>query len=96
MPDEKAQSGAFLPPSPMHFCSGKPMHLYSGVDTRGVRCRKAGIPRQKPDSWRLIHAKNRVFEKCGDSPARDRRGWLGRQDSDLQMAKWEILCGEGR
>jgi hypothetical protein len=34
MHDEKAPgSGAFLPPSLMYFCSGKPMHFYSGVDT---------------------------------------------------------------
>jgi hypothetical protein len=34
MHDEKApSSGPFLPPSLMYFCSGKPMHLYSGVDT---------------------------------------------------------------
>jgi hypothetical protein len=34
MRDEKApSSGAFLPPSLMYFCSGKPMHFYSGVDS---------------------------------------------------------------
>jgi hypothetical protein len=34
MPEEKApSSGAFLPASLMHFCSGQPMHFCSGVDT---------------------------------------------------------------
>ena len=34
MSEEKAPgSGAFLPASLMYFCSGKPMHFCSGVDT---------------------------------------------------------------
>src|SRR5438093_4868044 len=34
MSEEKApSSGAFLPASPMYFCSGKPMHFRSGIDT---------------------------------------------------------------
>src|SRR6266436_4308199 len=34
MPEDKApSSGAFVPASPMYFCSGKPMHFRSGVDT---------------------------------------------------------------
>jgi len=33
MSEEKAPgSGAFFPASLMYFCSGKPMHLCSGVD----------------------------------------------------------------
>jgi hypothetical protein len=38
MSEEKAPgSGAFLPASLMYFCSGKPMHFYSGVDTHPCR-----------------------------------------------------------
>jgi hypothetical protein len=34
MSEEKAPgSGAFFPASLMYFCSGKPMHLCSGVDS---------------------------------------------------------------
>ena len=35
MPGEKAPSyRPFLPASLMHFCSGKPMHFSSGVDSK--------------------------------------------------------------
>jgi len=30
---QKAPSGAFWRSSPMHLCSGAPMHFLSGVDT---------------------------------------------------------------
>jgi hypothetical protein len=34
MPEENApSSAAFLPASLMYFCSGKPMHFHSGIDT---------------------------------------------------------------
>jgi hypothetical protein len=37
MSEEKAPgSGAFFPASLMYFCSGKPMHLCSGVDRIGL------------------------------------------------------------
>jgi len=34
MPEERPQFGAFLPASPMYFCSGQPTHFCSGVDRR--------------------------------------------------------------
>ena len=53
MPDEKApSSGAFLTVSLMYFCSGKPMHLSSGVDRLSVESEMTGKPsnvRSKPN-----------------------------------------------
>jgi hypothetical protein len=72
MPEEKApSSGAFLPASLMYFCSGKPMHFYSGVDSgcAGSLQRTALRWSKFPDHWENT-GKFRRSSREGGKPAR--------------------------